>query len=106
MFLQSDTNNAWNYSPDGSRGCVPLDLKPHILIVDDNEALASTLDEIFDEEGIESKVALDAKQAMVLIQKHNFDIALVDIKLPGMQGDELVSQLLKIKPELACIFMI
>ncbi len=89
----------------GPRKGLSMKLSTPILIVDDNEALASTLQEIFEEEGIATETALDAEAALDLHRKHKFPLAVVDIKLPEIVGTELVSKLREINPCISCILM-
>jgi len=84
---------------------VKVETHPRVLIVDDNQALSSTLKEIMEEEGCAVSVAYDALNALTMVREIPFNVAIVDIKLPGMQGDELVSEIHEIHPELPCIFI-
>lgn len=62
-----------------------------ILIVDDNVDLTDGFSIILDEEGYEVKTAYDGNTARELIESGDYDIALVDIKLPGVSGMELLA---------------
>ena len=64
-------------------------LKRRVLVVDDNEDAAQTLDSILDDWGLESRVAYDARSAMDLLGTIHPDCVLLDIGLPGMNGYEL-----------------
>jgi signal transduction histidine kinase len=75
------------------------------LIVDDNAALSSTLQEILEEEGYRVSLAQDAVSALEQAETTHFSLTIIDIKLPGMQGDELASKLTALHPGLPCLFM-
>jgi PAS domain S-box-containing protein len=73
--------------------------KHNILIVDDDVALASNLQDILEAEGYSTTVAYDGKTALTLGCQKPFDLAIVDIKLPDMLGVELVDELATVSPE-------
>lgn len=63
-----------------------LQSAPHILIVDDNatnRVVAQALCEMF---GCSSELAEDGLEALEAVQKHSFDLVLMDIKMPRMDG--------------------
>ena len=74
-----------------------------ILIVDDNESLCRSLQLILNKEGYYPVTALTGTEALKKSKEIKFDIAFVDIRLPDMNGTDLLSDLLKINPELDCI---
>ncbi len=74
--------------------------KGRVLIVDDEEVIASTLQEFLQGEGYEVAVAEDAPSALAAIDKFEPDLALCDVQLPGMDGLDLLEKLLKLRPEL------
>src|SRR5262249_23177686 len=70
-----------------------------ILIVDDEEVLASTLEEFLTGEGFEVAVAADAPRALAIAERQSPDLALCDVQLPGADGLELLDRLLRVRPE-------
>ncbi|MCQ2310284.1 MAG: sigma-54 dependent transcriptional regulator [Paludibacteraceae bacterium] len=64
-----------------------------ILIIDDERAIRSTLKEIFEFEGYEVKLAEDGAQGVTLAKNEPFDIIYTDIKMPGMDGMEVLDAL-------------
>lgn len=69
---------------------------PNFLVVDDNEPLASNLKELLEREGCRASVAFDGGTALALCRAMTFDIALVDIRLPDMDGLQLQARLAEI----------
>jgi two-component system, NtrC family, nitrogen regulation response regulator NtrX len=65
-----------------------------ILIVDDERAIRSTLKEILEYENHQVEEALDGAEGWEKIQKGGFDILLSDIKMPRMDGTELLEKVL------------
>jgi len=72
--------------------------KPWILIVDDNVELALNLKDLLEGEGYNTVVANDGKTALTLCREQIFDLGLIDIRLPDIQGVELVDKLVKLSP--------
>ena len=79
--------------------------KGRVLIVDDEEVIASTLQEFLQGEGYEVAVASDAPSALAAIDKFEPDLALCDVQLPGMDGLDLLEKLLKLRPELLVLII-
>ncbi len=75
-----------------------MNVKANILVVDDNKDLGSSIKEYLEEEGYAIKCAHSGKEAITQICDSRYDIALVDIKLPDIQGTELVKKLTEISP--------
>jgi PAS domain S-box-containing protein len=72
--------------------------KPTILIVDDDPVVRSTLENCFDEEDYVIETAEDGLAALSLIEKTQIDVALVDLKMPGIDGLELCRRIKKKSP--------
>ncbi|WPD25005.1 MAG: sigma-54 dependent transcriptional regulator [Candidatus Electrothrix scaldis] len=66
---------------------------PRILIVDDELSMRDFLKILFENEGYEVTVAADAASALDFADKEPFDIAITDIRMPGMSGLDLLAEL-------------
>ncbi|MDM8517596.1 response regulator, partial [Desulfobacterales bacterium HSG16] len=66
-----------------------------ILIVDDNRELAISIQDILQENGYSASVLFDGNSAVELCRKEQFDLALLDYKLPDIDGLELQERLSK-----------
>ncbi|MBQ6287190.1 MAG: sigma-54-dependent Fis family transcriptional regulator [Bacteroidales bacterium] len=64
-----------------------------ILIVDDERAIRNSLKEILGDEGYEVDVAEDGPSALAKVDKEKFDVIFCDIKMPGMDGTEVLEKL-------------
>jgi CheY-like chemotaxis protein len=64
-------------------------IMPRALIVDDNRPLAENLAEILSGEGYEVLVCDRPEAAMSACERDEFDVALLDVRMPGMDGVEL-----------------
>jgi len=71
-------------------------VNPRVLVVDDNHELADNLAELLEEEGYSALTAYSAERAIEIAAKEPFDIVLTDIRMPGMNGVELVKRLSEI----------
>ena len=76
-----------------------------ILIVDDEESVSDSLYNWFIEDGYRVECAENANKALSLIEKQSFDIILADIKMPGMDGLEMMRRIKQIIPESIIIVM-
>jgi sugar-specific transcriptional regulator TrmB/CheY-like chemotaxis protein len=76
-----------------------------ILIVDDDVDIQDTLSDILKQEGFKTKTVETGKEAIDACQKEPFDVALIDIKLPDMDGTELLEMLKKLEPSLIRIIV-
>src|SRR5262245_38733873 len=76
-----------------------------ILVVDDNADLAENLAEILGDEGFEVRVSTDPARALAEAQGFAFDVALLDVRMPGMDGVELYDRLRAIRPAARFVLM-
>src|SRR6476660_8150555 len=79
--------------------------KGRILIVDDELVVRDSLGKWFTSEGYTARPVGGAREALEILQQMQFDIALIDIKMPGMDGMELQARLKEADPELTVIIM-
>jgi len=70
-----------------------------ILIVEDEETLASSLKRVFTREGYSVDVAEDAEKGLELIEKNSYDVIITDIILPGISGIELLRKIKEKEPD-------
>jgi signal transduction histidine kinase len=64
-----------------------------VLIVDDDEALSENLAEIIESLGVVTTVARDRTTALAMAGDHDFDVALIDVRLPDGDGMSLLEPL-------------
>jgi two-component system response regulator HydG len=69
---------------------------PRLLIVDDEPDTCENLSDIFTDLGYHVDVAHDGKAAIALVEKNAYDLALLDLKMPGMNGLELYREIRRI----------
>ncbi len=70
-----------------------------ILVIDDEKSIRNTLKDILGFEGYQVELAENGKAGIASVQSNDFDIILCDIKMPEIDGLEVLEQIRKIKPE-------
>ncbi len=76
-----------------------------ILIVDDEAGIREALQEILIQEGYKTETTQTGKEALEVCQKENFDVAIIDVRLPDIDGTSLLETLKKIDPNLIRIII-
>ncbi len=78
-----------------------------ILIIEDEAAIRRVLKNILSEENSEYQVeeAQDGEEGFAKIKQEDFDLVLCDIKMPKMDGEELLTQVKAIKPEIPFVMI-
>jgi len=69
-----------------------------VLVVDDEENLLVLLERILSKEGFSVRTANNAYQALDLVEKESFDLAILDIKMFPVDGVVLLSEIKKRSP--------
>jgi len=75
----------------------------NILIIEDDESTRKTLTLVLGKKGYATETARTGKEALEKAKKQSFNVALLDIKLPDMEGMELVAPLKEFHPDLVVI---
>ena len=78
---------------------------PRILVVDDEVSIRRTLREILEYESLTVEEASDGAAALESLRKRNYDAVLLDIKMPRKDGLEVLSECVKVWPELPVIMI-
>ena len=76
-----------------------------ILLVDDEEIVRQTIGEYLRECGHQVDEADDGTTALQIAAEECYDVALVDIRMPGMDGFSLLSRLREHRPEMAVVLI-
>ena len=76
-----------------------------ILVIDDDESVRKVLVAALEDEGYVVDVAENGKQAIEKTHAEFFHLALIDIRLPDMEGTKLLSELKKTTPKMVKIIV-
>lgn len=76
-----------------------------VLIVDDQYGIRVLLFEVFGKEGYRTFQAANGKVALDIVKTQTPDLVLLDMKIPGMDGLEILKNIKKINPEIKVIMM-
>ena len=76
-----------------------------VLIVDDERAIRNSLGEILGDEGYEVETAEDGAVALQKVEKEKFDVIFCDIKMPGMDGVEVLGKLMEMGIDAAVVMI-
>ena len=75
----------------------------HILVMEDDASISAALDMILTEAGYDVDVAETGEAALELFEQKGFDLIIADLKLPGINGMEVIKQIKEKKPEMEVI---
>ena len=73
-------------------------MKLRILLVDDEESFVDTLAERLRNRDFNVTTALNGEEALGKIKEYNFDVAVIDVLMPGISGIETLKEMKKLKP--------
>ncbi|SFB03573.1 MULTISPECIES: response regulator [unclassified Bacillus (in: firmicutes)] len=80
-------------------------MKEKVLIVDDQFGIRILLNEVFQKEGYNTFQAANGIQALDIVKKHAPDLVLLDMKIPGMDGIEILKRMKVIDEDIRVIIM-
>ncbi len=80
-------------------------MKSRVLIVDDEKAIRESVSLVLSDEGYETEIASNGIEALKYMGERDFDVLISDLKMPEMDGIELVKQSLKICPQTSVIII-
>ena len=80
-------------------------MKKKVLIVDDQNGIRVLLEEVFNSEGYETFQAANGKTALEIVRKEAPDLVLLDMKIPGMDGLDILKHIKKINEKIKVIMM-
>jgi len=80
-------------------------LKPKVLIVDDEATICNLLRDILRDEGYDVQFTQDARDGLDLIKNNSFDIVISDIRMPRIDGIDILSYTKKFDPDISVILM-
>ncbi len=79
--------------------------KIKVLMVDDEEQFRSTTSKILTRKGYETTMAASGEEAIEALKKARQDVVILDMKMPGMDGNQTLAEIRKIDPDLPVIML-
>lgn len=76
-----------------------------LLTIDDEPEFTNLIQSYFGPRGYEVLVANDGDVGLALAKKENPDVCLIDLKMPGLHGDDVLREILFYKPSAKCIMI-
>lgn len=80
-------------------------MRPRLLLLDDEETIRQVLSDFFERKGFDVAALGTAKQAIELVDREQFDLAIFDINLAGENGLELLRYFKTNSPQLPVIML-
>jgi DNA-binding NtrC family response regulator len=76
-----------------------------VLVVDDDAGMVDTLADILSANGHQVGLAYSGPSALDMVKSARYDVALMDIQMPGLNGVEVLKRMRDVAPEVAVIMM-
>ena len=76
-----------------------------VLVIDDDPSICKTVGLLLEDHGYNPRTFTDPEEALATADKESFQIALVDLRMPSMDGVDVVARLKKIDSHTSCIVM-
>jgi two-component system, NtrC family, response regulator len=80
-------------------------IKGKVIVIDDEVNAAAALETLLREDGYEVARAHDAREGLALLEKIDADVVLTDLRMPGMDGLQLLARIKEIRPEVMVLLM-
>jgi PAS domain S-box-containing protein len=75
-------------APGPTSASVAIPVNQHALIVDDNATNQLVLSRLLQRLGVSSSIAADGAEGLAMLRRHHYDVVLMDMQMPVMDGDE------------------
>lgn len=83
----------------------PTDAPTRVLVVDDEDALRNALSRFLAERGYEPVQAKSGREALEILKAQKFSLMLLDIRMPGISGIDVVPEAVDLDPDLAILML-
>jgi len=76
-----------------------------VLIVDDDRVIGKSLEKLLTRKGVEAEYVEDPKEAFFTLKKKEYDVALIDLNMPAVNGIDLANLIMEEHPFISTIIM-
>ncbi len=76
-----------------------------VLVVDDEHEFVATLVKRLSRRGVVCATAFTGAEAIDIVRRETFDVVLLDMKLPDIDGNEVLREVKKLKPETQVVIL-
>jgi two-component system response regulator PilR (NtrC family) len=80
-------------------------MKARVLVADDERTIRETISTVLTDEGFETEMVANGKDALEVLGQKNFDLLITDLRMPNMDGMELLKNSLQICPQTSVIII-
>ncbi len=80
-------------------------MTPKILAIDDETEFTNLIQGYFGSRGYQVMIANDGQIGLKIAKEQKPDVCLIDLKMPGLHGDEVMKQILEMYPDVKCIMI-
>ncbi len=80
-----------------------LSILANILVIDDEEVMRDSCKQILSRQGHHVKLAENGYQGLELLKEKSFDLVILDLKMPGIDGMEVLEKIKESSPETAVV---
>ena len=75
-------------------------MKKKILVIDDDSAIRNSFKLTFEDTDVEVQLAENGNDGIKKIMRNNYNIVFLDLKMPGLNGVQVLKEIKKIRPKL------
>jgi DNA-binding NtrC family response regulator len=76
-----------------------------VLVIDDDPSICKTVGLLLEDRGYNPRTFIDADKAIQAAEEESYQVALVDLRMPAMDGVDVVERLKRIDERMSCIVM-
>jgi two-component system sensor histidine kinase/response regulator len=77
----------------------------HILVIDDEEGICRGIRRVLEPTGCQVAASHDGKEGLDFVKNNPLDLVLIDVKIPGISGLDLIKLIHEVDPEIICIII-
>ncbi len=89
----------------GLKGEVVVAQRGRVLVIDDERVVCNSCQRVLEQEGYEVSVATNPHEGVEKVVRENFDVALIDLRMPGLGGMDVLQAVLGTNPGLKAIII-